>query len=169
MILLATYRVKSETRILSNTRSLLFFGVCHRGMSPGVTSYVNIMPRMIRFLFPSDIHVSGGKLLPSSDELRTLLEGFAPISDRFQIYTFCDKLPTTTQRRAGCGNPMTYYMGLPNEELLYINAGYTDMIKFSSPESAGYQNVLAILERILINHDGNWRSDQLFRLVGVER
>lgn len=105
-----------------------------------------------------------------------MLEGFAPISGRFQIYTFCDAIvlrmgPFGTIK---FGDSMTYYMGLPNEELLHINASYPDMIKFPRSANADYQKVLAILRRVPLQQDltprsNNWRADQLFRLDGLER
>jgi hypothetical protein len=136
-----------------------------------MTSYIMGMARV---LLPSYIDGAGAELLPSLKELRTMLEAFAPISDRFQIYTFCDAIAMTGGRSMGFGDSMTYYMGLPNEELLHINATYIDMIKFPSADSADYQKVLAILRRIPLQHgltprNNNWRADQLFRLDGLER
>ena len=105
-----------------------------------------------------------------------MLEGFAPISGRFQIYTFCDAIVARTKPFGTIkfGDPMTYYMGLPNEELLHINASYLDMIKLPRSANADYQKVLAILQRVPIQRDltprsNNWRADQLFRLDGLER
>ena len=177
LILLASHREKSQTRILSNTRSLLFFGVFHRGFSPVATFYLSFLYLVLNFLgffLVSDLVTgSGGEFIPSRKELRTMLEAFAPISDRFQIYTFCDAIATRTWWASiiGFGDSVNYFMGLPNEELLHINANYSKMIKFSSPHSANYKKVLAILRRIprqtgLTPHN---RDDQLFRLDTQER
>lgn len=112
-------------------------------------------------------------LSPASKELRTMLEAFPPISNRFQIYTFCDAIAMPRANGMGFCDSMSYYMGLPNEELLHINATYGGMIKFPSADSVDYQKVLAILRRIPLQNDftpqHSWRTDQLFRLVGLER
>jgi hypothetical protein len=131
---------------------------------------------MMRFLAPTYLTGIGGELLPSSKDLTTMLESFAPISGRFQIYTFCDAIMLRMKPLGTIkfGDSMTYYMGLPNEELLHINASYPDMTKFSSPANADYQKVLAILRKVPLQQDLtprsiNWRTDQLFRLDGLER
>ena len=71
---------------------------------------------------------------------------------------------------------MNYYMGLPNEELLHINAGFNDIVRFPSQDNADYQKVLAVLQRTafqdgvgLPSHSNDLRANQLFRLDGFER
>ena len=105
-----------------------------------------------------------------------MLESFAPISDRFQIYTFSDAIALRMKPfgTVKFGDSMIYYMGLPNEELVHINSSYIDMIKFPHSTNADFQKVLAILRRVplqqdLTPHSNNWRADQLFRLDSLER
>lgn len=102
-----------------------------------------------------------------------MIQAFAPISNRFRIYTFCDSIPIFGGRDLGVGDMMTYYMGLPNEELVHMNANWNNIVKFPSRENADYQKVLAILQRTafhgVIPHSNGWRADQLFRLDGIER
>jgi hypothetical protein len=113
-------------------------------------------------------------LRPGSKELKALLEGFAPISNRFQIYTLCDTIHTPHSSWMGFCDSMNYYMGLPNEELVHIGATYANMIKFPSADSMDYQKVLAILQGTslkygLTSQNNSWRIGQLFRLDGLER
>jgi hypothetical protein len=116
----------------------------------------------------------GLEFLPSSTELRAMLEAFAPISHRFQIYTFCPTKVGEGQRGWGIGDTMTYYMGLPNEEILHINNYDRNMAAFPSAEHTDYQKVLTILRRLSLSNDlgprnDNWRAEQLFRLDVLER
>jgi hypothetical protein len=127
----------------------------------------------MRFALPNrDIDMD--MLRPQSKELRTLLEAFAPISNRFQIYTLCDTMDMSHTRGMGFCDSMSYYMGLPNEELLHMDATYINMIKFQSGDSMDYQKILAILRRTSLQYDltpqnNDWRTEQLFRLDGLER
>lgn len=102
-----------------------------------------------------------------------MIQAFAPISNQFRIYTFCDSIPIPGGRDLGLGLMMSYYMGLPNEELVHMNATFDDIVKFPSRENADYRKVLAILQRTafhgVIPHSDDWRADQLFRLDGNER
>ena len=77
-------------------------------------------------------------LRPGSKELKALLEGFAPISNRFQIYTLCDTIHAPHSSWMGFCDSMSYYMRLPNEELVHIGATYANMIKFPSADSMDY-------------------------------
>ena len=172
--MLAAYRLRSQTRILTNTVSLLFFAVPHRGgffSSPWIkfTVYLMSFTRMFK--------TRNLDILPSKQEYRAMLEAFAPISGRFRIYTFCYALTTLeffTTFEQDLGDVMNSYMGLPNEELLHINATYANMIKFSCADDADYGKVVAVLQHAP-SQDGstprsnNWRADQLFRLDNLER
>ena len=171
--MLAAYRLRSQTRILTNTVSLLFFGVPHRGgffSSPWMKFPIYLLNFTRRF------KTGNVDILPSKQEYRAMLEAFAPISGRFRIYTFCDALTTSMGFTTieDLGDVMNYYMGLPNEELLHINATHANMIKFSCADDADYGKVAAVLQHAP-SQDGstprsnNWRADQLFRLDYLER
>ncbi len=143
-------------------------------MPDAFASAISVTHKIISVV-KSGMKVDMDALRPGSKELRTLLEGFAPISNRFQIYTLCDTVDTDVPFVGGifCDS-MNYYMGLPNEELVHLDARYSDMIKLRSRQSMDYQKVLAILQSSsrqhgLIPHSDNWQFNQLFRLDGLER
>ena len=166
LILLATFRERSKTGILNSTRSILFFGVHHRGFPPSFTSLFNLMTTIVPYFSSVE--------LPSTNELKIMLELFAPISDRFQIYTMCDTRLSVGSRSLGFGDSMSYYLGLSNEELVYLNVRYADLVRYESSDSPEYQRVLGILRSIqsqygLQEPKSEWRADQLFRLGGAER
>jgi hypothetical protein len=111
--------------------------------------------------------------LPAQRELRSMMEAFAPISGRFQIYTFCDSISTFSGKLLGLGDAMTYCLGLPNEELVHMDATHQSMTKLSHV-SADYQKILAILKRAQRSYGfaidvGDWGPSQLFRPDELER
>ena len=117
-----------KTRILTNTRSLLFLGVPHRGLRASTIQKLMSFYRVIGFL-PRLFEEKSTKIWPTADECRRMLEAFAPISDRFEIFTFCDSIRSVTDHLF---DPMTYYMGLPNERVIHLNSTYRNMIRLSS-------------------------------------
>ncbi|KAL5346365.1 hypothetical protein ACLOAV_008635 [Pseudogymnoascus australis] len=160
LILLNSYQEKSDTRILSNTRSLLFFGVPHRGYANSVLDY---MPWIWSLKGIEEEYT------PQSKEVRAMLEGFASISNRFRIYTFINTIKTSTWPASSLqlGDYRTYYMGLPNEELIYSNTEYFAMLKLAH-NSAEYNKVVSILRRIPrasdLGSESAWHFGQQFRL-----
>ncbi|ORY09034.1 peptidase S8/S53 domain-containing protein [Clohesyomyces aquaticus] len=178
LILLASFRARSQTQILTNTVSLLFFDVPHRSE---LSTTIRTMTKMANIMAPwTGGNGEGGSMFQTKRELTTMMEGFAPISNRLRIYTFCNTLRNSNSTFArlelsmGLGDVMNHYMGLPNEELLYINATYAEMCKFPSHQSADCRTVLAILRRtgfqdgVEIGNRGKRHVDQIFRLDGSE-
>lgn len=158
---------RSKTRILSNTHSILFFGVYHRGLLPyNMSTYIGL-----KFY----ARLLGFERIPSDRELRTMLEAFARISGQFRIHTFINTITTPFPfEKLTYANFMTCYLGLPTEEIRHVNATYADMIRFTSASDPGYQEVLSILRHIPPGHhgmsrDGTRRNAQLFRVDGTER
>lgn len=110
------------------------------------------------------------RIWPTADECRRMLEGFAPISDRFEIFTFCDSIRSVTDLLM---DPMTYYMGLPNERVIHLNSTYRDMIKLSS-HNADLKKIVGPIRSTFIKlgptpQSRNWSLEQVFRLDDVER
>ncbi len=109
-------------------------------------------------------------LVPTADELKRMLEAFAPISDRFEIFTCCDSIRSMTDRFI---DPMTYYLGLPNERVIHINSTYQDMVRFSSL-NADLMKIIGAIRSTVIRlgptpQTREWSSQQVFRLDGAER
>lgn len=142
-------------------------------MPPNVVSNLSVIMKVVQPVLPkSNLNPDIDLLRPK--ELRTLLEAFAPISNRFQIYTLCDTINMSHINGMGFCDSMSYYMGLPNEELVHLDATYHNMTKFPSQDCMDYEKILAILRRSssqygLTPQSNNWRTDQLFRLDGLER
>ena len=160
--------------MLTNTRSLLFFGVPHRGFSNSIERYIQttsnphrlvLMKRALKELSPS--------FTPTEAELRPMLEAFAPISDRFEIFTFCD---TAHSILHSSNDPMTYYLGLPNERVIHINSNYSDLVRFSDL-NADLQKVIGAIRGTVVRlspsdptiQTGGRSSQQVFRLDDIER
>jgi len=168
-VLLASFQTKSRTRILINTRALLFFGVPHRGFSTEITKRVKTELTISKILFRA--HQEDP--FPSKEELRRMLEAFATISSRFQIYSFCPTRATNSAERSLISDSMTYIMGLSNEDVLSINSRLSRMVKFHSIDDPNYRKILSVLQRIsaesgfLATRD--WQREQMFRLDGEER
>lgn len=110
------------------------------------------------------------RLLPTADEMRRMLEAFAPLSDRFEIFTCCDSIHSRLDLNLG---PMSYYLGLPNERVIHINSTYLDMVKFPSLNADLLKIISAIRSTVirvgprLQAHD--WSSLQVFRVEEAER
>ena len=109
-------------------------------------------------------------LIPTADEHRRILETFAPIRDRFKIFTCCDSNRSVVDRFI---DPMTYYLGLPNERVIHINSTHQDMVKFSSL-NADLMKIIGAIRSTVIRlgptlQTGEWSSQQVFRLDGAER
>lgn len=110
---------------------------------------------------------------PQLKEVRAMLEGFASISSHFQIYTFINTIRTSTFLFSlWFGDFRTYYMGLPNEELIYSNTEYFTMLRFDSA-SAEYEKIVSVLRRIprapKLRSESAWHFGQQFRLDEPER
>lgn len=169
--MLASFRESSQTRILTNTVSLLMFGVPHRAAFS--TSFRYVWNLFAKLGTPRERR-GGEDPFPSERELKVMIQEFARISNNYRIYTFCDMVPVYGGREAQLVE-MNYYMGLPTEELLHINATHPLMTRFPTRNS-DYQKVLAILRRTAFHHgvqniprSNDWQADQLFRLDGLER
>ncbi|MCJ1267198.1 hypothetical protein MMC22_007083 [Lobaria immixta] len=165
---LASHREESQTRILTNTRSLLFLGVSHRGLRAPTIQKVMSFYRIVGFL-PRLFEGKSTRIWPTTDDCRRMLEAFAPISDRFEIFTFCDSMRSVTDHLF---DPMTYYMGLPNERVIHLNSTYRDMIKLSSL-NADLMKIVGPIRSTFIKlgptpQSRNLSLEQVFRLDGVE-
>lgn len=163
-MLLASYREKCHTRIFTNTRSLLFFDVPHRG-------FRNLkMMKLLSRLVPIYYRGQRGSFFPSAKETTRTLEAFAPISDRFQIFTCRDSIGSTVDNLV---DPTTYYLGLPNERVINIYSTHNDMIKFSSLNADLMKIMSAIRSTVtssgLMLQTRDWASQQVFRLDDKER
>lgn len=109
------------------------------------------------------------KILPTAAEYRQMLEAFAPISDRFEIFTCCDSIRSNIDRAI---DPMTYYLGLPNERVININSTYADMVKFSSL-NADLMKIIGAIQAVIklspTPQSRTWSTEQVFRFDDVER
>jgi hypothetical protein len=135
---------------------------------------VKSIARFLRLWFEFDEVLS-----PKSTTLRDNFQAFGAISDRFDIYTICDTLGSGSIMGLAPGfkelyvEPMDYILGLPNEQVIGINADYEGMVKLLRYDS-NYFTVLAILKSInkhggILYQDHQWRSHQTFRLEEWER
>lgn len=135
---------------------------------------VKSIARFLRVGFEFDEVLSS-----KSTTLRDNFQAFGAISDRFDIYTICDSLGSRNVIGGAPGfneihaEPMDYILGLPNEQVIGINADYEGMVKFLRHDS-NYSTVLAILNTInkhggVPNQDSQWRNHQTFRLGDWER
>lgn len=116
----------------------------------------------------------GTDFLPTPDEFQRTLEGFVPISDRFDIFTCCDSLRSKV--KFGISNStdsVTYYLGLPNERVIHMNSTYEDMGKFSSLNADLMKLIGAIRSTLIkfgpLQQNRDSRSEQVFRFEDVER
>ncbi|KAM7202539.1 Peptidase S8/S53 domain containing protein [Rhypophila sp. PSN 637] len=105
--------------------------------------------------------------------MRQILEAFAPLSDRFQIYSLVPTVLNSLALRQLVGpDLMTFVMGLANEEVIYVNSNFTDLGRASSREDPNYLRILFILQRASLSGGGRpteeWQKRQMFRLDGAE-
>ena len=168
LILLATYREESHTGILANTRAVFFFGVQHRGIPGSTLQWAGRLARWTSLYQGRD-----AEIYPSRNELTRMVEAFAKISSGFEIFTLIHTL------RSGhfdlvVGDPLDNLLGLPNERVIYINATYANMCKFSGHEDSDMWKVIEAARRTTsdLGQDSqtlHWSSDQLWRLNQEER
>jgi len=102
-----------------------------------------------------------------------MLEAFAPISDRFQIYNVVPTGGFSWIEKKLIPDPMTYIMGITNEEVASVDSSIMDLGKFYGREDPNYRRILAILQRASRLHGvratEDWQQRQMFRLDGAER
>lgn len=165
--MLASYQAKSPTRILTNTRVLVFLGTPHRGIREswaGANTIVNLLNTWTYFQTEK---------LPSQKELQQMLEAFAPISDRFQIYNVVPTRGVSWIDKKLISDPMTYIMGITNEEVASVDSTLMELSKFHGRGDPNYRRILAILQRASRIHGvratEDWQKRQMFRLDGAER
>lgn len=157
---------------MTNTRSLLFFAVPHRGFRRSYTIYAQSMTRTLKVLGLASVFLPGRStsFVPSANETTRSLEAFAPISDRFEIFTLCDSIRSITDRAI---DPKTYYLGLPNERFIHINSTFNNIAKFSSLNTDLMKVISAIRSTVirfgLALQTRDWASQQVFRLDSIER
>lgn len=129
-----------------------------------------LLGRSTSRIFPTYSQRQRGSFLPSAEETTRILEAFAPVSDRFQIFTCRDSIGSIVDSLVDL---TTYYLGLPNERVINIYSTHRDMIKFSSPNADLMKIMSALRSTVtsfgLMLQTRDWASQQVFRLDGIER
>ena len=97
-----------------------------------------------------------------------MVEAFSKISSGFEIFTLIHTL-RSGQIDSVVGDALDNLLGLPNERVIYINATYANMCKFSSHRNSDLQKVIAAARRTTSDLGQNsqtlhWSSDELWRL-----
>ena len=138
--------------VAARIHSLFFLATPHRGADSA-----QLLSKVIKLAAPigSKAYVDG--LIPNSDAIRVINDGFRHDHEKYQLWSFFETVPTSIGLIVEKNSAI---LDLPGERVHLLHADHRNVCKFDDPSDSNYRTLRNAFISTVDSIESNWKSSK---------